>query len=138
VDTAEAKILILAYATPGEVCLEGRPATLRAAAKALRSDPAPQVTSELSVERDLPACRLILRRTPSHLFKVSYVPGTLTVEGDDEALENQFLTALEGVADTAEDAAGTGIARHQHIEYLGEMDYWRDPQSTALVISEQR
>lgn len=137
-DTAAAKTLCLAYVDDRCVGLNGRPAALRAAATALRSDRASEVILELRVEGDLSECRLAFRRTPSDLFKVSYVPGTLTVEGNDEALEGQFLGALEGVADMADEAAGTGVARHQHIEYLGEMDHWRDPESTALIIGEER
>jgi hypothetical protein len=65
-------------------------------------------------------------------------PRTLTVEGTDDAVSRLFIDALEAVANDEDAANGVGVPRHQHIEYLGESDNWRPPDSVALIIESIR
>jgi hypothetical protein len=81
-----------------------------------------------------------LRRcvTDDERLRVSVEPGPiLVIEGNRKALRIA-IEPMRGVADAAVMAAGEGGARHAHIEYLGETDGGRAPDSFPLIIGERR
>lgn len=81
--------------------------------------------------------RVRVDRTDSPLLSITVADGSLpklVIAGSSAAL-SIVVGALAGLADRAEELESGPIAVHEHIEYLGEDDAWRDPRSFPLVIS---
>ena len=72
--------------------------------------------------------------TIDNRLRVSVQAGpTLLIEGTPESI--QILTgAMRGVAEDAEEIGTAPVGRHAHIEYLGDDDLWRAPDTFPLVI----
>jgi hypothetical protein len=115
-----------------DAMLTGYPTDLRQLASDLEADEAAVTV----VVDENPTAAVTRRITEDDRLRISLEPGpVLVVEGTRTALK--ILTgALRGVADAASQADGQGVARHVHIEYLGEGDTFRAPDSFPLVVSE--
>jgi hypothetical protein len=110
----------------GLAMLDGTPAQLRQLANALDAGP-----NVLTISMAMGSLTQV--RTDDALLKVTVDDGTLTVEGDMGAL-GIFYNSLTTVSDDAESAEDRTIRRHAHVEYLGEGDQWRSPDSFPLVV----
>ncbi|MBM6400503.1 Imm32 family immunity protein [Phycicoccus sonneratiae] len=77
-----------------------------------------------------------LKRTTGTLLKVSLDGTTLWIEGNSEA-RDMVLSAMRGIAQAARQSGPSEVSRHVHIEYLGESDQWRDPNTILLVLAVQ-
>lgn len=77
-----------------------------------------------------------LKRTAGTLLKVSLDGTTLWIEGNTEA-RDMVLSAMRGIAQAARQSGPSEASRHVHIEYLGESDQWRDPDTIPLVLAVQ-
>lgn len=77
--------------------------------------------------------RVGLKRTTGERLKVSLDGTTLWIEGDQNA-RDIVLSAMRGVAQASREVGHDRVARHAHIEYLGESDSWREPESFPLVV----
>jgi hypothetical protein len=110
----------------GLAMLDGSPTELRRLAEALEAAPDeftfPMATGSLTQ-----------LRTDDALLRVGVVDDSLTVEGNEHAL-GILYNSLTSLADIAESAEDRTIRRHVHIEYLGESDQWRSPDSYPLVV----
>lgn len=127
--------LRLEFFEADQVGIAGYAAELRAAARALREPTGGVVPL---TPRGGILAELRVRRTPGALLRVAVEGDALVVECDPGRIDPMFIDLLDDVADEAEDASGRGVARHVHIEYLGEGDDWRAPDSVPLVIGEHR
>jgi hypothetical protein len=108
--------------------LDGEPPELRRLAEVLRS-----AIDEVAVQ--VMSGEIVQRRTDSPLLRVSTSGRRLTIEGDANALGIVHYT-LDLVAHQADSAQPrSGVREHAHVEYLGEGDQWRSPDSFPLVIS---
>jgi len=109
-----------------ETLLDGSPADLRRLESDLASAPdeftIPMVNGSMTQ-----------RRTDNSLLKVSVIGRELIIEGNWNAL-GMIYDSLTGVASEAESAVDRTVGRHAHIEYLGEDDQWRSPDTFPLVI----
>ena len=109
-----------------ETLLDGSPADLRRLESDLASAPdeftIPMVNGSMTQ-----------RRTDNSLLKVSVIGRELIIEGNLNAL-GMIYDSLIGVAGEAESAVDRAVGRHAHIEYLGEDDQWRSPDTFPLVI----
>lgn len=76
---------------------------------------------------------LTQRRTDNALLNVSVVGRQLVIEGNLNAL-GIIYDSLTGVAGEAESAVDRAVGHHAHVEYLGEDDQWRSPDSFSLVV----
>jgi hypothetical protein len=114
--------------------LDGSPSELRDLAHELDSE-----DDVVEVELASPPGAAVRRCvTSDERLRVSVEPGPiLVIEGSRTALRIA-IEPMRGVADAAETAAGEGVARHAHIEYLGETDGYRAADSFPLVIGERR
>ena len=111
-----------------KAALEGSPGALRS------------LTSELSQGRSTsialstPGASVVQEINASPLLTVAAGPGlTLHLSGSPSAL-NLVWSALSGTAQDAEEATDRAVKRHTHIEYLGDGDRYRHPDSFPLVI----
>ena len=114
------------------VTLDGRPQDLRALAEYLRL-----VEGPISLAGEIGAS-IVIRHTNDELLRISKSGALLTVEGAAGTVSRLFIDALDAVADDEEAADGSGVPRHQHIEYLGEGDKWRAPDTLPLIIGSIR
>lgn len=111
-----------------EAELEGSPAGLRSLASALSRG------RSTSIELSTPGASVVQEINASPLLKVAAGPGlTLHLSGSLSALDLVW-SALSGTAQAAEEATDRTVKRHTHIEYLGEGDGYRHPDSVPLAI----
>ncbi len=112
-----------------EAMLDGSPAALRALAGLLDA-------SDASVQIELAEGLGCVRRqhTTDDRLRVSVEPGpTLLIEGTAKAI-GIVTSTMRGLADEADEVRSAAVSRHAHIEYLGEDDRWRAPDTFPLVI----
>jgi hypothetical protein len=112
----------------GMVDLAGSPNDLRQLAAALQN-------ADATLDLELSGGFLRVRRTAEKALRVSVDGDFVTLEGDRHALEIVWHPMAD-LADMAE--SGEVDAPHVHIEYLGESDQWRTPDSVPLVITADR
>jgi hypothetical protein len=112
-----------------EAMLDGSPAALRALAGLLEASDA-SVLIELA-----PGLGCVRReRTTDDRLRVSVEPGpTLLIEGTAKAI-GILTSTMRGIGDEADEVRSAPAGRHAHIEYLGEDDRWRAPDTFPLVI----
>jgi hypothetical protein len=117
-----------------DASLEGAPGELRRLDDVLEAAD-PVVVLSLSGPEGSPVIRRAL--TDDDRLRVKIEPGpTLVLEGSTSAIE--IVTgAMRGAAEAAEQVGHDVVQRHAHIEYLGEDDRWRTPDSFPLVITSQ-
>jgi hypothetical protein len=113
--------------------IEGGEVSLRGSAVGLR-----QLVSDLRrglrpVEVQLDNGVISQAMTSSNRLRIALEGTVLTVEGDEPSLEG-FYSFLTAVADQAEEPRSSGISAHAHLEYLGDGDEWRTPDSLPLLI----
>lgn len=113
-----------------DVTVEGSPEDLRKLASALERDGRAALRDGGSVEIDYLA-------DPAP-FRARTVGRALKVDGSRSNVEAQFIGELRQVADAEDAHRDEPIARHAHVEYLGEGDRWRAPDSLPLVIQAAR
>jgi hypothetical protein len=112
--------------------LDGSPQDLRLLADCLRRS-----TGPISLDGDKEAA-IVIRHTSDDVLRISKAGSALTIEGSSDTVNRMFIDALEAVADEEEAANGEGVARHRHIEYLGDGDKWRAPDSLPLIVGSTR
>jgi hypothetical protein len=117
-----------------EAAIEGSPADLRRLADNLDAR-----DSVVVVELSAPEGVALLRRqlTDDDRLRITVGPGpNLLVEGTASAIEIVSET-MRGVAEAAQQVGRDAVQRHAHIEYLGEDDQWRAPDSFPLVVTSE-
>jgi hypothetical protein len=112
-----------------EALLDGSPDDLRALADMI------ETSDESVVVAVSQGTRTVCRRwTDDGCLRVSVEAGpVLVLEGNRDAI-GIVTSSMRSVANEADALASGPIRRHQHIEYLGETDQWRAPDSFPPVI----